>query len=294
MTIFAGNPGAGKSTLLNSLAGRLLFQSGVSIGEGMTTVVKKERGEDGKMYGDTPGLDDITIREKAAEEINNILRSSDDIKLCFVITLESGRVRPADRTTIEVILDAIPVSTIDKFSIIINKLDASLADQLKNPDKLARILFGLGLTSEKHSTSHVHFMLKESAADDKDNVMLGNVSSLRRIVNSMPILHYKRSEVKDIKHDAFEAMREKFAADLEELKKLNASQLEEMARRHDAAMQKARADAEEDRKRFESRMDRMNEDHQRQLAVLNDRVAAANNRPGLLERILRAFAAIVD
>ena len=34
--IVIGNPGAGKSTILNGLAGEVLFESGISIGDGLT------------------------------------------------------------------------------------------------------------------------------------------------------------------------------------------------------------------------------------------------------------------
>ena len=96
IVILAGNPGSGKSTLLNSLAGKITFPSGVSIGEGLTTIVQTARGTDGKLYGDTPGLDDVAIRAKAAGEMNKILRANNAIKLVFVVTLEAGRVKPAE------------------------------------------------------------------------------------------------------------------------------------------------------------------------------------------------------
>jgi len=35
--LFCGNPGVGKSTLCNSIFGEAIFQSGVSLGKGMTT-----------------------------------------------------------------------------------------------------------------------------------------------------------------------------------------------------------------------------------------------------------------
>eukprot|EP01037_Dinobryon_pediforme_P025231 gene25231-27303_t len=259
ITILAGNPGSGKSTLLNSLAGKITFPSGVSIGEGLTTVVQTARGTDGKLYGDTPGLDDVAIRAKAAGEMNKILRANNAIKLVFVVTLEAGRVKPADKTTMEVILDALPDST-NKFTIIINKMEKSVYNQLQEPEKLKRLL--VSLVSEKHTTSHIHFILKDKDADGEDNVMISNIQPLRTALDLAPIFEYNSKEVKDIKHDAFEAMREKFAEDLENIKKANAEQLDRMARQHDEAIARLRADAQRERDEFARRMDQMSADHQ--------------------------------
>lgn len=284
--ILAGNPGSGKSTLLNSLAGRIIFQSGVSFGEGMTTVVQTARGRDGIIYGDTPGLDDIARRAKAADEIKKILRANNAIKLCIVITLEAGRIKPADKATMEVILDALPASTTNMFSIIINKVDKSVAEQFKNSENLERLL--LGLNSAKHRTSHIHFVLKEDIHDGEDDAMLSNIESLRNTLDAMPILRYISSEVKDIKHDAFEKNREQFAADLEQVKKANKEQLNEMARRHDEALASARVETEKERHRFLQQMNQMNAEHQLALAALNERWAAVNRAPafeGMLARI---------
>ena len=87
----------------------------------MTTVIQTGHGSDSKLYDDTPGLDGFAIRAKAAAEINKILRANNSIQLCFVITLEAGRIKPADTTTIEVSLDALPLSTY-KFGKIIKNL----------------------------------------------------------------------------------------------------------------------------------------------------------------------------
>lgn len=38
--LFVGNPGAGKSTLLNSLIGKPQFESGLSTGTGLTTILQ--------------------------------------------------------------------------------------------------------------------------------------------------------------------------------------------------------------------------------------------------------------
>ena len=265
----AGNPGSGKSTLLNSLAGRVLFRSGVSIGEGMTTAIQIGNGLDGKLYGDTPGLDDIVIRAKAAAAINKILRSYSSIKLCFVITLEAGRIKPADKATIEVILDALPPPLTNMFSIIINQVDQKVFAALQNPATMQRLLVGL---NGKHVTEYIHIVPLDESASNEDNRMLSNAAELRATMEKMPIVRYLATEVKDIKHDMLTEIQENFAVQLEAIKYANKDQVDRMAAEHKNAVERAKADAEKMKADFEARMDRMNEGHQQQLAVLQERL----------------------
>ena len=74
-TIIAiGNPGSGKSTILNSFAGQLLFQSGVSIGSGLTKQLESKTSK-GITYVDTPGVADDTNKkaeqQKRDRELHN-------------------------------------------------------------------------------------------------------------------------------------------------------------------------------------------------------------------------------
>ena len=75
--IFCGNPGVGKSTLLTSVSG-VKFQSGFSWGEGLTNKLdfKDSPSIPGLRFGDTPGLADIAMAERAAKAITDALKDS--------------------------------------------------------------------------------------------------------------------------------------------------------------------------------------------------------------------------
>ena len=88
--LFVGNPGGGKSTLLNSLLGKLHFKSGVSFGQGLTTLFDSSV-QDGVTFCDTPGLLDTALRQQAAEEITKALKQDGVYRIFFVVTLEAGR-----------------------------------------------------------------------------------------------------------------------------------------------------------------------------------------------------------
>ena len=77
---------------------------------------------------DTPGLSDIKLRKQAAEAITTALKQGGTYQVFFVISLESGRVRPEDVTTIKLVLES--ASDIKHFSLIINKLSTAVLDRL--------------------------------------------------------------------------------------------------------------------------------------------------------------------
>lgn len=116
------NPGAGKSTILNGIVGKAAFNSGVSVGTGLTTTLDVYEGDGLTLY-DTPGLSDIERAKEAAKEIDSLLQKQNDIKMCFVVVLEGGRASPEDATTITAVLSAITgVDINDRFGVIFNKV----------------------------------------------------------------------------------------------------------------------------------------------------------------------------
>lgn len=101
-------------------------RSGVSFGGGMTTGLDS-RHVGGHIFHDTPGLSDVQLRKQAAEAITEALQKGGPFKIFFVVTLEAGRVRPADVTTMQLILKSAPIQN---FGVIFNKLSISIMKKL--------------------------------------------------------------------------------------------------------------------------------------------------------------------
>jgi GTP-binding protein EngB required for normal cell division len=117
--LFIGNSGVGKSSLCNSVFQQAIFKPGIPAATGMIAQ-KQEYRYGNTLYIDAPGLADVKNHQQAAVEIENALKYNNNYKIVFVMTLESGRVRPDDVTTIETVCEAIKVSF--EYGIIFNKV----------------------------------------------------------------------------------------------------------------------------------------------------------------------------
>ena len=117
--LFLGNSGVGKSTLCNAVFQQAVFSSGLSRGFGMT-LYNQEHEYQNALYIDTPGLSYKQTRVQAAKEIEEALKKNSNYKIVFVVTLESGRIRPTDLATIETVCEAIRVPF--EYGLIFNKV----------------------------------------------------------------------------------------------------------------------------------------------------------------------------
>merc|ERR1712113_906491 len=102
----------------------------MSFGKGCTKILQEEEVPGKGVFMDTPGLDDAKMREQAAQEISKALKKNGNYRIFFVITLEAGRARPADVTTMRLVMDALANIPGVCYSIIINKLEEEAVEML--------------------------------------------------------------------------------------------------------------------------------------------------------------------
>lgn len=183
--VITGNPGVGKSTIANTLMGQVVFESGVRVHREMTGVLQT-RTVNGVKYSDTPGLDDQWVREKAAREISRAINAATQMKLVFVVTLESGRIRPADVATIDVVLTAIEHVGVDmngRFSLIVNQCDdgeLALLDDVQVTDFVKQRFGG------RRTLSHALFLRRWQSLVGKENRLLEDCEKLEDFIREAP------------------------------------------------------------------------------------------------------------
>ncbi len=123
--VVSGNPGVGKSTILNSTLGRQHFTAGVSTdGGGVTTAVSKMYVESLQMYlVDTPGVTEVDDRSSGNMlMLLNAISSRVNTKVLFIMTLASGRIKPADVLLFQLILDHVGRHNCRNVVLVINKV----------------------------------------------------------------------------------------------------------------------------------------------------------------------------
>jgi hypothetical protein len=212
--LMVGNPGTGKSTMLNGLARKPLFQSGLSFNSGKTVVLQREQiGKD--WYMDTPGLSDMKLREQAAVAITDALNDGGAYKIIFVLTIEAGRVRPADRTTMELILASAPISY---YGVLINKVGKKEHKMLtNNTDGAYDAVVGGLMTGLPTKSLYFHFKPRIEDLADEDDAVPDLDEEFVRFMQNVPAIEILPEEVKDIDVRDYDKLAEKFETVINEL-----------------------------------------------------------------------------
>ena len=185
----------------------------------MTYQLDKER-HNGITYLDTPGLADVKIREKAAKEITRALKLGGVYQVFFVFTLESGRVRPEDVTTIKLVLESAP--DIKRFSLIINKLSTIAYNRLlsNNAAQLKKLITELLVQINSKDNPPTILLLKsEKVLLDQDN-RFARWNLLNEFVQKAPCISVRSAHVNDLKSDlnSFQKTLDTVNSQLEELR----------------------------------------------------------------------------
>lgn len=278
--VVAGNPGVGKSTLINSMM-RLknpdmkeeeFFRSGVSIGSGLTFQMDAREVGD-TVYLDTPGLEDTEKRKQAAAAIKEALTKSGKYQVIFVVTLEAGRVRPADVTTVSLILTSAP--EIKHYGLIFNKMTKKVLSKM-TPEKKQELQSQVSINNgDNNAVPYPIYIEKNSKLDDADDVV-EDMPVLQAFLTAIQPIVINPEQVEEIKTDAFDEMKEDFEKQLAFYKENQEKMNQKM---------------EEDRERFQQSlkesMEKQEEEHRLQLEKLT---TGNSNEMALLQQQLQQQA----
>lgn len=215
-TLLIGNPGVGKSTLINGLAGKVVSPSGVSFGSGLTTCLQLYETEPGHWYGDTPGLDDLNLRRTAAEVITDALKKGGKYKLLFVVTEEEGRVRPADATTMKLVLDAIRDQTVP-YGIVVNKVTEGKKKILAGCEIKKNTFVACLNKGRENTTGFIHLYGRKEELESRDNALHDIDLDFLKFLEMLPYHEIKPDDVNKVKTKEFEEIIENLEAKIREL-----------------------------------------------------------------------------
>jgi hypothetical protein len=137
-------------------------------------------------YGDTPELSDTEKRKQAAAEITKALKANGRYRLVFVCTVEAGRVRPDDVTTIHTVLDAVNDEKFP-YGIIINKMTPRLLDKYTNEaDTNTRQAINTCLNYNHSPTPFIFAYPLNEALNDEDNRVVEPHPEFVRFLRELP------------------------------------------------------------------------------------------------------------
>jgi len=277
--VLIGNPGVGKSTFLNGFLKEVKFQSGVALGKGLTTVCQRIEDNKGTVYIDTPGLSDVKLRQQAASEIKQALSSGGIFKIFFVITLEDGRIRPDDKTTMKLVLDSAPQIG-STYSIIINKLQPEIIEMLADNTQKAEFL--TLLNEDLPPTSAIYFNRFDQNLSAKKNILPQLCDTFFNFIMTAPFIHIDPTKVHDIKADQFEEMKKYLGEHIQRLQAENAEMrksFEEQQKKYAKIQQDNLRRDKELQTTFGNQMDVMRKSHEEQMVALRKSAPAAPPPP---------------
>jgi len=300
--IFCGNPGVGKSTLLSCISG-CHFESGLSFGSGLTAELRFQTGAQNRdiRFADTPGLGDVKLAKVAAKAINKALEDASKnqrrVKIIFVVTSESGRIRPEDQMTINKVIGSITASKNlvkdNKFGVIVNKCrwleKKALAE--KGVKKI-KAVFHQKTSINTFSTKYVIFL---PLVDELELAVNGRHSfkNLEEFIGSIPGIGSIESVTKIDTRNIKQQLEEQEKKQKMRIEKLKAKmKLEQEKKRRE--MEKQRRAYEESVREHERNMERRRREqerarerrriHLRRVQEMEQREREERNREAALER----------
>lgn len=134
-----------------------------------------------------------------------------------MLTLESGRVKPDDKTVMQLVLESAPDIAQDKYSILINKVPPPTVNKLLS-NSHHRLELAALLNSGLTGTFSIYYNKKINELEDVEDGIVGLDDDLLTFINNAPTISIEKDNVKAIKYGNYEKVFKELAAQLEALR----------------------------------------------------------------------------
>lgn len=226
---------------------------------------------------DTPGFFDVTMKKQAAEAISKALKQNAWYRVVFVVTLESGRVRPQDVAFLNIVLESAP--EIDRYGVIFNKLSDNVIGKMElDPEIKYKLISEVSLGTNKGKSRPIPiplFLSRISILDDNDNVTT-RIQKLEDFIGVVPLIEIHKENVTEIEIGNYERYTEQVEGQLTLMN--GGSSSGDMLRRV----------MENDRKEFEKRMVELiteeRRKHEQEIARLKEELALSKEKEERLQQ----------
>jgi len=145
-----------------------------------------------------------------------ILQHDGIYKIFFVMTLEAGRAKSDDVTTMRLILDAIKLAGVN-FGIVVNKVTKNVLKIIENKSEMEKLKACINVDLP-HKTDFFYFKAIDRDIEDEDNKVMVLDRNFMKFMDDMPPNIIRPENVEQVKHNEFEQIKIQMESAIEALK----------------------------------------------------------------------------
>lgn len=213
-------------------------------------------------YMDTPGLQDIKMRKQAAEAISTALKQDGKYQVVFVVTVESGRIRPEDVAVIKLVLDS--AKEITWYGVIFNKLSKGVMRGIEENEENKKALItevSLGTIGRgKRRPIPIPLFLPVMKELNDENDATTKIPKLEEFMNTIPKNVIRKANVIDVQIDKYEKQIELLEAQINELKQNEEKLISRMEQDRIDFEEQIKNLMEEEKRKFDEQISAIKED----------------------------------
>jgi len=182
------------------------------------------------------------------------------------MTLEAGRIRPDDLTTMQLVCEAVDMQP-NRYSVIINKIEPEVYELLQNEEQRNEffVLLNEGLPGTTYFFSNLHAFELQGKTDFVPILTEGFIT----FIENAPIIEIISNNVKDIRFNEFERIRQMLEEQIRGLRDDN-RRLQQRIEEQDQRLTDSLRQQQQQQERFNQQFTEVNRNYQVQIREINE------------------------